>query len=344
MRKLLNTLFVAKPEAYLSLEGETLVVQAEGDRLLQLPLHTLEGIVYFGYSGASPALMGECAKRKIQLSFHSRNGRFLAAVVGENDGNVLLRREQYRIADDQGRSMELARSFITAKIYNGYHLLDRTRRDHALRVDTEALIRSRERMRSLMLMAQSSSDAGQLRGFEGEAAESYFSVFNEHILQSKEDFVFAGRSRRPPRDRVNALLSFAYSLLTSDCKAALRSVGLDPYVGFLHCDRSGRASLALDLMEELRSVLADRFVLSLINTRVIAPERFAIGEDSSVLLDDVGRRTFLAVWQERKQEELQHSFLKEKVSWGLVPYVQALLLARFIRGDLNAYPPFFWRQ
>jgi CRISPR-associated protein Cas1 len=343
VRKLLNVLYVTTPDAYLSLDGENVVVRKDDADLRRLPLHNLEGIVTFGYTGASPALMSACAERGVSLSFMTKNGRFLARVQGAVTGNVLLRREQYRLADDEQSSLTVAKNTISGKLFNARWVLERTTRDHALRVDVANLKNVSDALRRAIDAVQASETLDQLRGLEGEAAQLYFGVFNELILQQEEDFVFAGRNRRPPLDRVNALLSFAYSLLTGDVTAALEGVGLDPYVGFLHRDRPGRASLSLDMMEELRAVVADRFVLSLINRREVTKAGFATRENGAVMMDDATRKTVLTAWQTRKQETLTHPFLNEKIPWGLVPHAQSLLLARYIRGDLDAYPPFLWK-
>jgi len=343
MRKLLNTLYVTSPDSYLSLNGENIVVLREEQELIRLPLHNLEGIVAFGYTGASPALMGECAKRNISLCFMTQSGRFLARITGESRGNVLLRKKQYRISDSEELSLEIARSMIIGKLFNSRWVIERATRDHAMRLDVEKLKKVSEALRQSILWAQECESLDKLRGFEGEAAIRYFGIFDDLILQQKEDFTFAGRNRRPPLDKVNALLSFAYTLLANESAAALESVGLDAYVGFLHRDRPGRASLALDLMEELRPVIADRFVISLINKREVNKSGFTVQENGAVVMEDQVRKTVLSAWQARKQETITHPYLGEKTPWGLVPYVQALLLARYLRGDLDAYPTFMWK-
>ncbi len=343
MRKLLNTLFVTSEDAYLSIEGENVVVSKGGCTAGRFPLHTLESIICFSYAGASPALMGGCAERNVSLTFCTPRGRFLARSVGAENGNVLLRRKQYRAADDLSLSCEIARNMIYGKLYNARWSLERTKRDHALRVDAERLQAAIDRIKELFPAVTVETELDTLRGEEGSAAKSYFDVFDEMILQNKKEFAFDGRNRRPPRDKVNALLSFAYSLLANDYAAALESVGLDAYVGFMHRDRPGRNSLALDLMEELRPCLADRFVLTLINNRAVAVSDFDETDSGAVLLNDTGRKKFLQNWQLRKQETITHPYLKEKMPWGLVPYIQALLLARFLRGDLDQYPPFLWK-
>ena len=343
MRHLLNMLFVNSEDIYLSLDGENVVANRGRQEVARYPLHILSGIVSFSYAGASPALMGACAQRDVSLAFCTPRGRFLARVTGESSGNVLLRRAQYRAADDPGPCCRIARSMIFGKVYNARWSIERTRRDHGLRVDGEALAAVSVQLKDLLPQIADEASLDSLRGLEGAAATAYFGVFDQLILGEKPLFAFGTRNRRPPLDPVNALLSFAYSLLTNDCASALESVGLDAYVGFLHRDRPGRTSLALDLMEELRPCLADRFVLTLINNRVVGRSDFDFRENGAVFLNDAGRRTFLQRWQERKRETITHPYLKEKLPWGLVPYIQALLLARTLRGDLDGYPPFLWK-
>ena len=343
MKNLLNTLFVTSEDVYLSLDGENVVANRNQEVVARYPLHNLSGIVTFTYSGASPALMGACAARGIGLSFCTPHGRFLGRFCGESNGNVLLRRMQYRVADDPGPSCRVARTMIFGKLYNARWSIERSCRDHAPRVNTERLKIASETLRTLLPTVAKVSLPEELRGFEGIAATAYFGVLDELILNQKQTFFFHGRNRRPPLDPVNAMLSFAYSLLAHDCASALESVGLDAYVGFLHRDRPGRVSLALDLMEELRPCMADRFVLTLINNRMVKPEDFEIRESGAVLLSKEARNTFLKAWQEKKRETLTHPYLKEKLQWGIVPYVQALLLARYLRGDLDGYPPFLWK-
>lgn len=343
MKPLLNTLFVTSEDLYLTLDGENVVANRGKETVARYPLHTLQNIVSFSYAGASPALMGACAKRDVGLAFCSPRGRFLARVGGESRGNVLLRRTQYRAADDPAQSCRIARSMIFGKLHNARWSIERTKRDHGLRVDCGRLDAASRRIQGLLEPVLEETDLDSLRGLEGIGAAAYFDVLDEMILSSKENFFFHERSRRPPLDRVNALLSFAYSLLAHDCASALEAVGLDSYVGFLHRDRPGRTSLALDLMEELRPCLADRFVLTLINNRVVKASDFLSAENGAVLLTDDGRKAFLQRWQERKREQLTHPYLEEKLPWGMVPYAQALLLARYLRGDLDGYPPFLWK-
>ena len=343
MRKLLNTLFVTSEDSYLALENENVLVLNGEERKGQFPLSILEGILCFSYKGASPSLMGACAERGIQLCFYTPRGRFLARACGADRGNVLLRKQQYRVSDDSAQSCLIARNCIFGKVHNDRWILERMARDHALRVEIETLKRTSQQLAQQLPVIAEAVDLDTLRGLEGEASARYFSVFDQLILNQKEDFAFRERSRRPPRDAVNAMLSFAYTLLASDCGAALEGAGLDPYVGFMHRDRPGRASLALDLMEEMRGPLADRLVLTLINTRVIQAKHFRRQADGAVLLNDEGRKLLLNAWQERKRDAITHPYLKEKLPWGLVPYVQALLLARTLRGDLDGYPPFLWK-
>lgn len=343
MRKLLNTLFITTEDAYLALDGENVVVRQDERELARFPFHTLEGIFTFSYAGASPALMGACVKRGINLCFCSPNGRFLARAAGEANGNVLLRRTQYRIADDLACSCEIARNMVFGKVFNARWSLERTLRDHSMRVDETKLDEASRRLQEALPVIKEVKSLEALRGLEGECAAIYFGVFNEMIVANKDDFVFCGRSRRPPLDRVNAMLSFVYALLSNDCASALESAGLDSYVGFLHRDRPGRSSLALDLMEELRCSLADRFVITLINTRTIKAEDFEERESGAVIMTDNGRKKLIKAWQERKREQITHPFLKEKIPWGLVPYIQAMLLARHLREDIDAYPPFLWK-
>ncbi len=343
MRKLLNTLFITNEKAYLSLKGETVVVEEGSNKLGRFPLINFEEIVCFSYRGASPQLIGKCSELGIGISFYTPFGRFLFRVVNNDNGNVLLRKKQYRVSDDERESVNYAKNFVIGKIYNCKWVLDRTLRDHELRVDGEKIRKVKlvlaERTKQIMLAMR----LDEIRGLEGEAAQVYFSCFDEMILNQKDVFSFEGRNRRPPLDRVNAMLSFGYSLLTNECVNGLQSVGLDPYVGFMHQDRPGRKSMSLDLMEELRPVFVDRFIITLINNKQIKKEDFVLTESGAVEFTEDGRKLFLTEWQKHKKEEITHPFLKERIPWGLVPYVQALLLARYIRGDLDGYPPFLWR-
>lgn len=343
MKKLLNTLYVTIPESYLSLDGENVVVSKSKEELGRIPLHNLERILAFGYMGVSPALMGKCVDKGIELAFLTPYGQFLARVEGSVSGNVLLRKEQFRIAEDQERSLGIARNMIIGKIYNSRQLILRMVRDHELRIDEDLFRKKADYLKEAMLKCQGCQSMDSLRGIEGESASVYFSIFDDMILQQKNDFHFDVRNKRPPLDFVNALLSFSYSLCTSMCASALETVGLDPYVGFMHTDRPGRRSLALDLVEEFRAWFCDRFVLMLINKRVVNAGFFEKKENGAVVLNERGRKEFLTAWQKRKSEEIKHPFLNEKVEWGMLPYVQAQLLSRYLRGDLDAYPVFMWK-
>ena len=343
MKKLLNTLYVTSEDSYLSLDGENIVVLDKEREIGRLPLHNLEGIVSFGYRGTSPALMGACADRNISLCFVSPGGRFLARVTGSVKGNVVLREKQYRTSMDEGDSLEIAKNCITGKVYNARWVLERSIRDHGMQIDVEKVKHASMLLKEATVRIRDCESKDRLRGFEGGAASVYFGVFDELILQQKKDFSFSGRNKRPPTDYVNAMLSFVYTLLTNNIAAALETVGLDPYVGVLHTERPGRVSLALDLIEELRPVLADRFVLSLINKKIVQRGDFLKKENGAVLMKVEARKRFLTEWQNRKKEMLTHPYLQEKIEWGMVPYVQAMLLARYLRGDLEAYPPFLWK-
>lgn len=340
MKKLLNTLYVTTQGSYLAKDGDTVLVRVEQENRLRVPIHTLSGLVCFGQVSCSPPLMGFCAENGVALSFLSEHGKFLARVQGPVNGNVLLRREQYRRADEESDSTTIAAAIVQAKVANCRTVLLRAARERDGCPELEEAASRLVRTLELLEMSQSLE---MVRGLEGDAARTYFSVFDHLITASKEYFFFRDRSRRPPLDNVNALLSFLYTLLAHDVAGALEAVGLDPAVGFLHRDRPGRAGLALDLMEELRPVLADRLVLSLVNRRQVQPNNFKTTESGGVVMDDDTRKAVLLAWQKRKQEELRHPFLGESISLGLLPHAQALLLARHLRGDLDAYPAFFWR-
>ncbi|AIQ56666.1 type I-C CRISPR-associated endonuclease Cas1c [Paenibacillus borealis] len=343
MKKLQNTLYITQPDVYLSLDGDNVVLLKEQEKLGRVPLHNLESIVAFGYTGASPALMGYCADNNVSLLFLTMNGRFLARVTGESRGNVILRKKQYALSEDETKSARIARNFIIGKIYNHKWILERTTRDYPLRVNVEQFKEASQQLSALILEVRNCEQLDRLRGFEGQAAITYNKLFDSMILQQKEDFQFHLRSRRPPLDNVNAMLSFSYTLLAHDTASALEAVGLDSYVGFLHRDRPGRVSLALDLMEELRGVMADKFVLTQINKKLVSKEDFVKKENGAVIMTDEARKRFLTAWQNRKQEKITHPYLGEKISWGLVPHAQALLLARHLRNDLDEYPPFLWK-
>lgn len=343
MRHLLNTLFVTTEDAYAALDGENVVIKQQEAVLGRFPLHILESIFLFTYAGASPALMGKCAEENINLVFCTPRGRFLARTSGQSRGNVLLRRTQYRAADDPNQSCRIARNFLYGKVSNARSVLDRTRRDHAMRIDEETFLTASNQLKGFLPMILEETSMESLRGLEGAAAIIYFHRMDDMILRNKDDFYFRGRNRRPPLDNVNAMLSFVYTMLGNDCASALETVGLDSYVGFLHRDRPGRTSLAQDLLEELRPCMADRFVLTMINDRKILPKDFSTQENGAILLSKEGRKKIQQEWQAKKQVKITHPFLKEKIEWGLVPYVQALLLSRYLRDDLDGYPPFLWK-
>ena len=343
MKKHLNTLFVTTQGAYLGKDGETVAVKIEQKTVLRIPIHTLDGIVCFGSVGCSPYLMGFCAEKDVAISFLTEYGKFLAMVKGPVSGNVLLRRKQFRMADKPDVSAQVAGFVLTGKLANCRTVLERCLRDHSEKMDQPSIKKVSNRLSMYIRKELQKDNLDSLRGIEGDAAHQYFSIFNELIFQQKEAFTFSGRNRRPPTDRVNCLLSFVYTLLVHDVRSALESVGLDPSVGFLHRDRPGRPSLALDMMEEFRPFLADRLVLSMINRGQVKPDGFTIKESGAVHMDDDTRKTVLTTYQKRKQESLVHPFLNEKIQIGTLFFIQALLLARFIRGDLDGYPPFIWK-
>jgi len=340
MRKLLNTLYVTTPESYLSKDGMNVVISLNQQEVFRIPIINIEAIVTFGYMGASPGLMKLCADNGVSLTFLSPNGRFVSRVQGQTKGNVLLRKAQYRLADDQTWSLHLAQLMVAGKIQNYRNVLRRYLRDYGENSEVLAAVNALDIQKRDALRAK---DRAELMGIEGMAANQYFAVFPHLILQQKDEFPFNGRNRRPPKDAVNAMLSLAYTLLANDTAAALETVGLDPYVGFFHTLRPGRTSLALDVMEELRAYLGDRFVLSLINRKQVAADDFLYQGEKGVVLTDKGRRTFLTAWQNRKKEEIIHPYLNEKMPVGLLPYVQAMLLARYVRNDIDDYPVFLFK-
>jgi CRISPR-associated protein Cas1 len=343
MKKHLNTLFVTTQGAYLSKEGETVVVKVDGEIRLRVPVHTVAGIVCFGNVSCSPFLMGFCAGNNVAISFLTEHGRFLARVQGPVSGNVLLRREQYRKADDLKFSSVVTKFILTGKITNCRTVLQRALRDHANKINEQEVRSVVMRLSHLVESLDQEQSLDVLRGIEGDAAHIYFSVFDHLIVSQKENFRFDERNRRPPLDNVNCLLSFIYTLLMHDVRSALESVGLDPAVGFLHRDRPGRPGLALDLMEEFRPYIGDRLTLSLINLQQVQDKGFKKMDSGAVVMNDDARKTVLVAYQERKQEELLHPFLDEKVTIGMLFHIQALLMARYLRGDMDGYPPFIWK-
>ena len=337
MRKLLNTLYVTTPEAYLSKDGLNVVVSANQQEIFRIPAINIEGIVTFGYMGASPGLMKLCSDNGISLTFLSPHGRLVSRVQGATHGNVLLRKAQYRLSDDEEKSLHVSRLIIAAKIQNYRSILRRYIRDYGNCPAVEQAVQLLDNNKRGALGA---TDKTQLMGFEGMASNVYFEVLPHLILQQKEHFPFSGRNRRPPKDAFNAMLSFAYTLIANDVSAALETVGLDPYVGFLHALRPGRTSLSLDIMEEFRAYLGDRFVLSLINKRQVGPHDFLHQGKNGVVMTEGCRKTFLSAWQSRKRETILHPYLNEKVEIGLLPYVQAMMMARYVRNDIDDYPVF----
>ncbi len=343
MKKYLNTLFVTTQGAYLNKEGESVLVHVEREVRLRVPIHTLSGIVAFGNVLCSPFLMHHCAKNNVQLSFLSENGRFLARVVGPAHGNVRLRRAQYRMADDPAACVRIARAVLVGKASNARTVLQRAVRDHGAREGMQEVGAAAQRIGMLMRGVLREEDLEAVRGREGDISRTYFGVFDQLVTTQKEAFTFDGRNRRPPMDNMNALLSFIYTLLAHDCTSALEAVGLDPQVGFLHKDRAGRPSLALDLMEEFRPFFADRLALSLVNLRQVQAKGFRKTESGAVEMTDETRKELLVAYQKRKQEEMVHPFLRESAPLGIFFYLQALLLARHVRGDLDGYPPVIWK-
>ncbi len=337
MRKLLNTLYITTPESYISKDGENIVVSVKQEEVFRISVLNIEAIVTFGYMGASPGAMKLCTDNGIGLTFLSPSGRFISRIQGQVRGNVLLRKAQYNFTDNETSSTELAKICIAGKIQNYRNILRRYERDYGQNSEIETAVGEMDRAKRNVLI---STTKEHIRGLEGDAASCYFSVFHNLIINQKTEFPFSGRNRRPPKDAVNAMLSLAYTLLTNDITSALDTVGLDPYVGFFHTIRPGRASLALDMVEELRAYLGDRFVLSLINRKQISASDFLYQGEKGVVLTDNGRKVFLTAWQNRKKEIVTHPFLQEKIPIGLIPYAQAMLMARCIRGDLDSYPVF----
>jgi CRISPR-associated protein Cas1 len=341
MRKLLNTLYVTNPDSYLVKDGDNVVVRVDNKETFRIPVYNLEGIVCFGYMGASPQLMKLCSDNNIGLSFLSPYGKFQARVSGKVRGNVLLRRTQYRIADNPHDSLEIAKSFIIGKTVNCRTVLGRGIRDHSDVINCGRVESADRLLIENILKIDDCSIPDSLRGIEGNCARFYFSALDELILKQKDDFFMKERNRRPPLDNMNAMLSFLYTLLAHDVESALETVGLDPYVGFFHTDRPGRASLALDMMEELRPFMADRLALSVVNLNQVKAKDFLKKENGGVIMTEDGRKELLTAWQKRKQDEITHPYLGEKIPVGLIPYVQAMLMARYLRGDIDGYPPFF---
>jgi CRISPR-associated protein Cas1 len=344
MRHIQNTLYVTSDRAYLHKDGESIVVTCDKEKIGQFPIIAIGEIVCFGFGISVSAPLAEfCATRAVTISYLNGTGKFLARMVGPVQGNVLLRRRQYRDADDETRALAVAQCVIAAKTANQRNVLLRFLRNHPGSDGAEAVSTTVERLGQVQRKVAATLSREQLRALEGEGAAYYFSAFDKVILVDSTEFEFRGRTRRPPTDRVNALLSFAYSLLALDLRSALEAVGLDPYVGFLHVERPGRPSLALDIAEEFRAAFADRLVLSLINRRQIDAAGFSIAASGEVAMTAQSRKTFLAAYQQRKRETIVHPFLGEEMEVGVAFVVQARLLARYVRGDIDLYPAFLWR-
>ncbi|MBU2444378.1 MAG: type I-C CRISPR-associated endonuclease Cas1c [Bacteroidetes bacterium] len=342
MKKHLNTLYITSDDAYVRKERETFVVEVNNEKVFQAPIHSIENIVCFGFKALSPALMAFCAENNVGISYLSENGKFLARVYGAQKGNVLLRKAQYDLADNELHSLSIARPIIAAKVTNYRHLLLRHQRNHPDNC-SESVFLAAETMGRRLTNIQAVESLDELRGYEGECATLYFGVLSSLITSQQEDFTFSKRTKRPPLDPANALLSFLYAIIANDVRSAVETTGLDPQVGFLHQIRSGRPSLALDIMEEFRAYLGDRIMLNLINLKQVTKKDFDIRESGEVRMSDEARKTLLSAYQKRKQEEITHPFLGEKMTIGLLPHIQAQLLARYIRGDIEEYPPFYLR-
>jgi CRISPR-associated protein Cas1 len=337
MRKLLNTLYITTPNAYLSKDGNDVVVSIDSEEVFRIPILNIEGIVTFGYMGASPGLMKLCTDNGVSMTFLSPSGRFIGRLQGPVRGNVLLRKAQYDIFNDASKSLRIASLMTAGKIQNQRNVLRRYIRDYGEDSDISKIA---DYLGTAKDKACKVPDIDALRGIEGDSAAAYFSVFGKLILNQRDDFKFNGRNRRPPKDYVNAMLSFSYILLTNECAAALETVGLDPCLGFMHALRPGRASLALDLIEELRAYLCDRLVLTLINKLQITKNDFIRQGEEGIIFTDSGKKNMIKAWQARKKEEIIHPYLQEKVEIGLIPYIQAMMLAKFIRNDIDDYPVF----
>ncbi|WP_289219789.1 type I-C CRISPR-associated endonuclease Cas1c [Ileibacterium valens] len=342
MRKLKSSIYLNSPDSYIALDNGNVVIKEGKEIIGRIPLINIEDIYSFGYRGASPSLIGECMEKGIPLIYLRPSGKFLGRVVGSTKGNVYLRVKQYEAFSNDDFSLEISKNMITGKIYNSRNNLLRVCRDHPYSVDSEKLKQIADELKGCLKKIQEAGSPDSLRAIEGEAARKYFSTFNDLILDSSE-ISFHGRTKHPPLDEVNAMLSFAYTLLTSLITSACEGVGLDPFVGCFHVERPGRVSLSLDLIEELRPVMADRFVLSLLNRKIITKSDFERRENGMVQLSDKGRKVFLKEWQNRKNEIIKHPYFEEKVEWGLIPFTQAKLLAKFLFGEIDSYPPFLWK-
>lgn len=341
MKRHLNTLYITSPDAFIRKEGMTFVVEVEDKKVLQAPVHTIENIVCFGFKPVTPALMAFCAENNIGVSYLSMHGKFLARVYGEQRGNVLLRKTQYQLSDSQEKSLSIARNMVAAKISNARSILQRHLRNHGGKEENKTVDSAIQDLSQYINLVKNAHNLDVLRGYEGDAASCYFGCFNSLITSQNEDFVMNGRTKRPPLDPVNALLSFIYMLLVNELRSALETTGLDPQVGFLHRIRPGRPSLALDMMEEFRSYIADRVALNLINLRQVGKSDFEKRETGEIRMSYKCRKEVIIAYQKKKDEEIEHPFLGEKTTVGLLPHIQAMLLARYIRGDIEEYPPFY---
>ena len=344
MKRLLNTLYITTPDSYLSKDGTNLVVLSKDEEIGRIPIHNLQSVICFGHTGASPSAMRLCTDNSVSLSFMTPYGKFQAAIVGETKGNVLLRREQYRLADNLDTSLEISKNILRGKFMNSRYLLRRGKNDHKDSIDVSRIDQAINHISLSLESIDTYENADSLRGLEGDVARSYFMGLNELILKQKDDFHMKLRSRRPPMDNMNSLLSFLYTLLAHDVKSALEAVGLDPYVGFLHTDRPGRPSLALDIMEEMRPILVDRLALNLVNLSIVSGDGFVEKETGGIIMKNDTRDIVLERWQTRKTEEVFHPFIEEKIKIGLVPHVQSMLLSRYIRKDIDGYAPFLMMQ
>ncbi len=340
--ELLNTLYVTIDGLYLHLQNEAIRVEQDGKLIKSIPLHHLGSIVLLGNVMVSPALLSRCADDGRTVVWLDMQGRFRARLEGKTTGNVLLRRQQYATSDNPVRCVALARAFVAGKLQNLRFVINRSQRDANQSAVRHSLRNASDTIATLITALPQASDLDAVRGMEGAASQVYFSVFGQMIRANTQQFTFDGRNRRPPRDPMNALLSFLYALLTTDCISALETAGLDPQVGYLHAVRPGKPALALDLMEELRPVV-DRLALTLVNRQQIQPQHFEKRPPEAVLLNDEGRRSVLSAYQERKKEEVEHPLLKQPIPLGLVPFIQARLLARAIREDVPHYQPYLMR-
>lgn len=343
MQRFLNTLYVTTQKTYLHKKGDAVEIVVADKTIASIPMINLDSIVCFGNIYISPFLLGAAPEHNITISFLSESGKFLARVQGPVAGNVLLRKAQYRISDDKEKSAHIAKYFIIGKIANQKTVLQRALRDHKEKVDVKKIQYAIHVLDTNISKIEKENDLDKLRGLEGDSAETYFSVFDELIVSQKELFKFEGRNRRPPLDNVNAMLSYVYTLLYHDMISACEVVGLDPAVGFMHRDRPGRLSLALDLMEEFRAFFADRLVLSLINRNEVNASQFEKTSSGAVVMSEVARKTVISAYQKKKETVLNHPYVEKKMHLAILIHTQARLLARCLRGDIDGYPVYIWK-